>query len=101
MIFEPIFDTVLMKIVLNVAWQHHYFLFYIEFAKANAALILVCHSLRTPLDLEHLFKHFRCLSLLLLEHLGSLEPLVEEVRDEACEQNSANNEDDRREGSDD
>ena len=53
-IFEPIFDTALMKVVLNVAGQGHYALLYIELTQADATFVLVGHRLRTPVDLEHL-----------------------------------------------
>ena len=41
MILEPILDTVLVKVVFNVAWKCNHALLLLEFAKANAALILI------------------------------------------------------------
>lgn len=41
MILEPILDTVLVKVVFNVAWKGNYALLLLEFAKTDAALILI------------------------------------------------------------
>ena len=42
MIFEPILDAVLVKVVFDVARKCDYVLLWLEFSKANAALILIC-----------------------------------------------------------
>jgi len=54
MIFKPIFDTILVEVVLNVTWKGNHALFWLEFTEANAALVLVCETLGTPVYLKHL-----------------------------------------------
>ena len=94
MIFKPIFYTTLMKIMLDVAWQGHYTLFWFEFSEANAALVLICEALGTPLDLEHGVEHLCCFSVFLTDMLCSLKPIIEEVWDETGKENCADYEDD-------
>ena len=85
MIFEPVFDAALVKVVLNIAWKCHDTLLRFEFAKADAAFILICKNLWIPIELKHLVEHLCVLSVLLANLLLSLESFVEEVRNKACE----------------
>ena len=85
MIFEPVFDAALVKVVLNIAWKSHDTLLRFEFAKADAALILISKNLWIPIELKHLVEHLCVLSVLLANLLLSLESFIEEVRNEACE----------------
>ena len=81
MIFEPILNAPLMKVVLKVARQCHYVLFCLEFSQTDTALILIGELLWVPFDIEHFLKHFSCFALLLANTLGSLESLIQEVWD--------------------
>ena len=85
MIFEPVFDAALVKVVLNIAWKCHDTLLRFEFAKADTALILISKNLWIPIELKHLVEHLCVLSVLLANLLLSLESFVEEVRNKACE----------------
>ena len=100
-ILEPILDAALVKVVLQVAWKCHDALLWLEFAEADAALVLVGQALRTPVNLEHLFEHLRRLTRLGPHLLCPLNSVVEEVGDETGEKDCAENENDGRERSND
>lgn len=101
MILEPVLDAALVKIVLYVARQRHDALFRLELTQANAALVLVRQALRAPLNLEHCIENLSCLTSLSTHLLRPMEPLVEEVGNEAGEEDGSEEEHYRWEGPND
>ena len=89
MILEPVLDTPFVKIVLEVTGQRHNILLWFKFAQTDAALVQVRKFLCTPLHSEHFVQHLCHFTLLLAGPLSPLEPLVEEVRDKAGEEDCA------------
>ena len=85
MVFEPVFDAILVKVVLDVARQQDYALLGFKLAEADAALVLIREALRAPLDLEHFVEHLLRLPLLSSVVLRPLKPFIEEVGDETRE----------------
>ena len=87
-----------MEVVLEVAGECHNLLTVFELAEADAALVLISQCLRVPAEGEHFVEHLSRFSLLQPGPLSSLEPLYEEVGDEAGEKDGAEEEDDSWEG---
>ena len=101
MILEPILDAAFVKVVLKIAGEGHYTLFWLELPQANTTLVLVGETLGIPIDLEHFFQHLCGLASLGLRALVPLKTLVEKVGDEACEDYCAQDKHYRRESADD
>ena len=49
MIFEPVFDASMVKVVLEVTRKHNDCLFWLKLAKTDAALLLIGEYLIVPL----------------------------------------------------
>jgi hypothetical protein len=88
-VFEPILDAALMKVVLKIARQSYNILFGLKLTQTDAALVLIGELLGVPLDIEHFLQHLCCFALLLSGSLSTLETLIQEVRDKAGEKHGA------------